>query len=491
MTLRLRRFLLLAGAALAFPAAMAAHVGSPDTFFAGVAGPYAVRVTIRPPGVVPGRAEIFVRVEGGGVDSVSVRPMRADTGPAGAPPPDRTEPVAGQPGLYGGSLWLMTAGAYVIEVAVAGGRGEGRILVPLNSVATRRLPMGPGLVVLVLAFAIVLFAGALGIVFAAASSATLPAGELPGPERRRRAWIATGVAALVLLGLLCGERAWSESVARRAAGQLYRPLSAEGSADEGPQGRVLRLTVVDSRWTQPGQPARHLIPDHGKLVHLFAFREPALDAFAHLHPAAVSERAFESAFPPLPEGEYSIFADVTDETGIAQTLVCRARVPARRGHAETTTFTDPDDSWRVSRPLPPVAGPPERSDLGRGDVMTWESADRPWVAGEERELVFSVRDGSGQPAALEPYMGMLAHAAVLRADGSVFVHLHPMGTVSMAALDAAAGMPGMDHSAAATKDPSGRVSLPYAFPKPGPYRIWVQVKIAGEVKTGVFDVLVR
>ena len=38
----------------------AAHVGSPNVFFDGMAGPYAVRVIIRPPSVVPGLAEIVV-----------------------------------------------------------------------------------------------------------------------------------------------------------------------------------------------------------------------------------------------------------------------------------------------------------------------------------------------------------------------------------------------------------------------------------------------
>jgi hypothetical protein len=53
-------------------------------------------------------------------------------------------------------------------------------------------------------------------------------------------------------------------------------------------------------------------------------------------------------------------------------------------------------------------------------------------------------------------------------------------------------MEGMDHAAAAdAAGGNGRVSLPYAFPKPGPYRLWVQVRTEGAIRTGVFDVLVR
>ena len=34
--------------------------------------------------------------------------------------------------------------------------------------------------------------------------------------------------------------------------------------------------------------------------------------------------------------------------------------------------------------------------------------------------------------------------------------------------------------------PAGLVSLPYEFPTPGDYRIWVQIKTDGKIKTAVF-----
>ena len=122
-------------------------------------------------------------------------------------------------------------------------------------------------------------------------------------------------------------------------------------------------------------------------------------------------------------------------------------------------------------------------------------------------------------------MGMAGHAMITRDDGAVFVHLHPAGTVSLAALETfalrqpgdtvrgllAARLTEMEkgagsreqgavpdgatpmtraHRRAPSPAPSS-LSFPYAFPQPGRYRIWVQVKRSGQILTGVFDADVR
>jgi hypothetical protein len=81
---------------------------------------------------------------------------------------------------------------------------------------------------------------------------------------------------------------------------------------------------------------------------------------------------------------------------------------------------------------------------------------------------------------------------------SVFAHVHPAGSVPMASLEMAqAGSPrdasSMRGMAMTPKNETlpAEVSFPYGFPKPGIYRIFVQVKRAGKVETGVFDAQVQ
>src|SRR2546421_6905998 len=93
-----------------------AHVGSPNVFFEGNAGPYPVHVIIHPAEVIPGLAEINVRVEGSGIEQVTALPMKWNTGRKGAPPPEIVKPVHGETNLFNAQLWFMEGGAQSVEV---------------------------------------------------------------------------------------------------------------------------------------------------------------------------------------------------------------------------------------------------------------------------------------------------------------------------------------------------------------------------------------
>ena len=92
--------------------ATSAHVGSPDTYFEGAAGAYPVRVIIRTAGVVPGLAEITVRLLAPvPVRRVLVLPVYWDPRTAAPPPPDVADRVPGDSTLYHAALWLMRGGS--------------------------------------------------------------------------------------------------------------------------------------------------------------------------------------------------------------------------------------------------------------------------------------------------------------------------------------------------------------------------------------------
>jgi hypothetical protein len=462
-----------------------AHVGSPDTFFVGDAGPYRVRVSVRLPGVIPGRASIAVRIVDAQPTSayrVSVCAGQWNVGRAGAPPPEKASPVAGDPALYSAELWFMTPTSYQVFAIVDGPAGEGTAVVPVLALATAQRSMDPRLGVALGALGLFLSIGLLTIVAAAVRESVLPPGVEPDARRRRRSRIAAAIAAVaVALAIWGGRTWWSVEAADYGETVLYRPFASHASVRSAGEARVLTLSIRDPRWTgKPPAAGRYsaLMPDHGKLMHMFIVRTPELDAFAHLHPVPKTVEAlhFDAALPPLPAGTYRVYGDIVHESGYAQTLVSQVEL-AGNGIAAWAP-TDPDDSAFVAQVSRPAF------------EISWARDGRPLVAGEERLLSFSAQDASGRPLAVEPYMGMAAHVAITNADGSVFVHLHPAGSISMAALERFSGV-SLAHTMHADRPLDSRVSIPYAFPKPGIYRMWVQMKREGRVTTAAFDAEVR
>src|SRR5216683_4488198 len=76
--------------------------------------------------------------------------------------------------------------------------------------------------------------------------------------------------------------------------------------------------------------------------------------------------------------------------------------------------------------------------LPDGVRIVWQRSSGPIKASTPMHLKFKVEDQDGKPAQeIEPYMGMAGHAEVVSSDLSVFAHIHPAGSVSMAALELA------------------------------------------------------
>jgi hypothetical protein len=231
-----------------------------------------------------------------------------------------------------------------------------------------------------------------------------------------------------------------------------------------------------------------------------------MKTFAHLHPIRRDSGNFACALPNLPAGRYRVYADVTHETGFSQTLTSVVTLAESKPLTETdglgpAVFSDPDDSVLVGGVRASGDGG-RRQPIGDGLSVSW---DEPQAlrAGEPTTLKFRAVTADGEAATLEPYMGMLAHLIISRDDGTVFTHLHPAGSISVASqqvfqlragekppkrispemMEKLCQVPGPD----LLRQPIG---FPYEVPRPGRYKIWLQVKAGGQVRTAPFEVTV-
>jgi hypothetical protein len=488
----------LAGLVLALIVAPAqAHVGSPDVYVEGNAGPYKLSVVVRPPFVIPGVAEIEVRSQTPGVDRIEITPIPL-TGEASRHPPvpDAMQKTSAGGQYFTGHLWIMATGSWQIRLTVSGDRGQGVFSVPLPATAMGIRKMQPGLGIVLAILGVILFAGLVGIVGAAAREAQLAPGVDAPPARRCSAYIAMAVAAVVLIAaVILGGKWWGASAADYA-GNIYKPLQMQAQLQPG---NILDLRLSDPGWVKQRK-LDDFIPDHNHLMHLYMLRWPGIDVVFHLHPEQAGAGEFRLALPTAPAGEYRLYADVVHANGFPETLVSSITLPYIAGRALAG-----DDGEGTSVALKYAGGASQTSATYRlpdGYTMTWKRpADL--VAKAPYDFNFELLDPNGKPPGdMGLYMGMTGHAAFVKTDGSVFAHIHPSGTASMAALMIAqaqneqpgsanssaqgemASMPGMDRS---QSSPSNTVGFPYGFPSAGTYRIVVQMRHGNMVETGVFD----
>ncbi len=478
---------------LAFVTLGQAHIGSPDIYVDGNAGPYRLFVTIRPPQVIPGVAQVEVRAEAAGIREMSVTPLSlGQTGEQNAPTPDLLRRSNTDPQFFAGALWLMTDGSSQVRIKVEGAQGSGVLAVPVAAVARTTRSMQWQLGVILSVLGLFLVGGITAICGAAVREAKLPEGLAPAPLQVRRGRIAMAAAFGVIALVLWGGKSWWDSDAAVYRDRIYKPLNMQADLQE----KTLTLKLSEPGWMQ-AQPNRvtrilfirkmdDLVPDHDHLMHLYAIREPALDVIYHLHPDQSGPDDFRLQLPNMPPGEYQLYADVVHANGLPETLTARLALP--QGIAASRPLAG-DDAAAETEPV-------SQATLGGSFVlpdgyrMRWLRDAMPLHAEEGREFRFELLTPAGnKPKDMALYMGMVGHAAFVKDDGSVFAHIHPNGTVSMAAFmlaqnksDPMAGMNmNMDSSI------PNEVAFPYGLPVPGKFRIFVQMKHGTTVETGVFD----
>jgi hypothetical protein len=532
-----------------------AHIGGSGITFEGKAGSYAVMVLINPPDIIPGTATVDVFTTDPDIQSIFVKQVYWFAGDEATPDADPLDPVENERGHFRGISWLMCIGTSGVEIIVTGKKGEGRIIVPVMAVSTAERSMSPSLGWMLFGFCVLLVALLVTIISAGASDALVSPGGDTHAVKRTRTW-GTVIAFCVIITLLYGGKMWWDSWAQRYQRFLYRPLNTTASLHQTRNKTVLTLqvdsTVVNSvsRFTRR---MTYVVPDHGKLMHMFMVRAGTMDVFAHLHPQRKDSLTFETLLPPLPAGKYWLFADLSWASGFTETLTNTLEVGQdpvtvafTAGDVAPVKLPD-DDTYFQTNPIFTNAitvgadailcgKPGVKAMTSDGSSIVWEqSATEPLEAGALYSLKFHAQDSAGNSLNLQPYLGMMGHAVVMKDDGSVYIHLHPVGSYSTASQQTMITrmqenghvdiskfakpqafadsidqyiqrleslpeeernnmlMASMPHDE--TSDPDhpdhAIVTFPYSFPSPGNYRIWIQMKHQGRILNSAFDAVVN
>lgn len=529
-----------------------AHIGSNGVLMQQQAGPYKVLISITPPDVIPGTAQVSVFVETGTAEKVLARPIYFRLGDQGAPSYDELPGAADQKAQFTGQVWLMERGSSSIQIQVNGKEGKAELIVPVVAVSTAQTPMPSGLGLGLAILGIFLFVLMVTTIGASVSDGILRAGENLTETQKRKKFVHMGVAAVICGVILFAGSSWWNAWAANYKQHLYKPLTIQSKVQSEAGERVFQLKIDTTNWQENkrGSMLSTITPDHGKLMHVFLVRTPGLDAFAHMHPDRIDSTTFRSALPDLPPGKYLVYADVLQYSGFAETMVDTLVIQAAASKTTAQSKTATDDGYVITDAINapgkiPVAEnvvicgrPGSKTIFKDSSYAVWDGQPgRALETGKPYSLNFEIFNPDGTPTYPEPYLGMMGHAVVLREDGSVYIHLHPSGTFAMTAEQilktrlsdttkivrrppAQAYRDSVDRYLTKLKamstdereqvlmtemgmyaqnasnpmggmDHSNRISFPYVFPKKGRYRIFIQVKRNGQVLTGAFDVQVK
>ncbi|MEU4176303.1 hypothetical protein [Streptomyces sp. NPDC026589] len=208
----------------------------------------------------------------------------------------------------------------------------------------------------------------------------------------------------------------------------------------------LRFAVVDEDSSRKVTAFRR---EHGKELHLIVASSD-LTTYRHLHPERAADGTWSTPVE-LPEaGGYRVFADFTPDVKNAEGVTLGADLA-------------------VSGDASPEALPKaERTVTVDGYEVTLDGALRP---GAGSELKLEVEKGGKPVTDLQPYLGAYGHLVALRAGDLAYLHVHPNGE------------PGDGRT-----KPGPEVSFTATAPSKGAYRLFLDFRHEGKVRTAAFTV---
>ncbi|MFH9833821.1 hypothetical protein ACH4NC_21300 [Streptomyces sp. NPDC017201] len=214
---------------------------------------------------------------------------------------------------------------------------------------------------------------------------------------------------------------------------------------EAEERSELRFAVLD----RAGRPVTDFQREHDKELHLIlASRD--LATYRHLHPTRAADGTWSTPVELPTAGDYRVFADFT---------------PAGKNAPDLTLGAD----LAVSGPYKPAELPkPARTAEADGYTASLNGTLRP---GMPERLTFTVRKDGRPVTGLQPYLGAYGHLVALRAGDLAYLHVHPDGA------------PG-DGST----EPGPKVSFTATAPSSASYRLFLDFKHDGVVRTVAFTV---
>jgi hypothetical protein len=227
-----------------------------------------------------------------------------------------------------------------------------------------------------------------------------------------------------------GHAEGSEPDAVRGLAVSSEGLTLELDRTELPRGRSTELGFTIAG--KDGHPLRDFEVEHEKRMHLILVRRDGT-GFQHLHPEMDDSGRWSTRVTIPDAGAYRVFADFSD--GEARTLAADLAVDGEASYSPlpAPVTTASVDGYEVS--------------LDAGQVH----------AGEESELRFDVTH-AGEQIETEPYLGAGGHLVALREGDLAYLHVHP----------------------------GDGLSFMSELPSAGRYRLFLQFKHEGAVRTAPF-----